>query len=122
MMTRGRAHILNVEEPATTVTMVDTYFARFLTCRSATHSFVSRYSFFCFSHIHSFVARAFICQLGRCAGKLARPMVTKVADNRIIYVTDVMPPMFIGSLSSFLRFKVESLMILFSPFSYLLEV
>ena len=94
MMTRGRAHPLTVEEPAITVTVAGTYLldsqpAATMIDSSATHSFVSRYSFFCFSHIYSFVARTFINRLGRCAGKLARPMVTKVADNRMIYVTDV---------------------------------
>ena len=38
---------------------------------------------------HSFVSRTFINRLGRSIGKLARPMVIEVADNRTIYVTDV---------------------------------
>ncbi|KAL4585882.1 hypothetical protein LXL04_010509 [Taraxacum kok-saghyz] len=38
---------------------------------------------------HSFVSRTFINRLGRGVGKLARPMVVEVADNRTIYVTDV---------------------------------
>ena len=38
---------------------------------------------------HSFVSRTFINRLGRNVGKLARPMVIEVADNRMIYVTDV---------------------------------
>ena len=38
---------------------------------------------------HSFVSRTFINRLGCSIGKLARPMVVEVADNRTIYVTDV---------------------------------
>ncbi len=38
---------------------------------------------------HSFVSRTFINRLGHSIGKLARPMVIEVADNRTIYVTDV---------------------------------
>ena len=38
---------------------------------------------------HSFVSRTFINRLGRSVGKLARPMVIEVADNRTIFVTDV---------------------------------
>src|SRR6187200_64152 len=38
---------------------------------------------------HSFVSCTFINRLGRGIGKLARPMVIEVADNRIIYVTAV---------------------------------
>ena len=65
MMTRGRAHPLTVEEPAITMTVADTYLldsqlAATMIDSSTTHSFVSRYSFFCFSHIYSFVARIFI--------------------------------------------------------------
>ena len=38
---------------------------------------------------HSFVSRTFINRLGCSIGKLARPMVVEVADNRTIHVTDV---------------------------------
>ena len=81
MMTRGRAHPLTVEEPAITMTVADTYLldsqlAATMIDSSTTHSFVSRHSFFCFSHIYSFVARTFFNRIGRCAGKLVRPMVT----------------------------------------------
>ena len=92
-MTRGRAHPLTVEEPTITMTMAGTYWQDSQTAAtmidgSTTHSFVSCYSFFCFSHIYSFVACTFINQIGRCAGKLARPMATKVANNRMFYATD----------------------------------
>ena len=51
---------------------------------SATHSFVPRYSFFRFLHIHSFVARTFaLCR------ETGRQMVTEVTVNRMICVTDV---------------------------------
>jgi hypothetical protein len=106
MMTRGRAHPLTVEEPIITMTVVGTYFARFLTCR---------YSFFCFSRIYYFVARTFLNRIGRCAGKLVRPMVTKVADNRMIYATDV--------YQVTLEFpEVDFLLISFFPCSFLLEL
>ncbi|XP_052620969.1 uncharacterized protein LOC128126862 [Lactuca sativa] len=38
---------------------------------------------------HSFVSRTFINRLGHSIGKLARPIVVEVADNRTIYVIDV---------------------------------
>ena len=51
---------------------------------SVTHSFVPRYLFFRFLHIHSFVARTFaLCR------ETGRPMGTEVTVNRMIYVTDV---------------------------------
>ena len=64
MMTRGRAHPLTVEEPTITMTVAGTYWqdsqtAATMIDSSTTHSFVSRYSFFRFLHIHSFVARTF---------------------------------------------------------------
>ena len=72
-MTRGRAHPLTVEEPAITVIVASTYLldsqsAATMIESGATHSFVSRYSFFYFSHIHSLVARTFINRLGRSVG------------------------------------------------------
>ena len=38
---------------------------------------------------HSFVSRAFCNRLGRNVGRLVRPMVVEVADNRTLFVTDV---------------------------------
>ena len=63
-MTRGRAHPLTVEEPTITMTGSDTYWqdsqtAATMIDSSVTHSFVPRYIFFRFLHIHSFVARTF---------------------------------------------------------------
>ncbi|KAL4579640.1 hypothetical protein LXL04_015795 [Taraxacum kok-saghyz] len=82
MMTRGRAHPLTVEEPIITMTTAAT-----MIDSSVTHSFVPRYIFFRFLHIHSFVARTFaLCR------ETGRPMVTEVTVNRMIYVTDVYQP------------------------------
>jgi len=89
MMTRGRAHPLTVEEPTITMTVSGTYWqdsqtAATMIDSSVTHSFVPRYIFFRFLHIHSFVARTFaLCR------ETGRPMVTEVTVNRMIYVTDV---------------------------------
>ena len=89
MMTRGRAHPLTVEEPIIIMTVAGTYWqdsqtAATMIDSSATLSFISRYSFFRFSHIHSFVPRTFaLCR------EIGRPMVTEVTINRMIYVTDV---------------------------------
>ncbi|KAL4583309.1 hypothetical protein LXL04_007879 [Taraxacum kok-saghyz] len=56
MKTRGRAHPLTVEEPTITMTVSGTYWQDYQTAAtmidiSVTHSFVSRSSFFRFSHI-----------------------------------------------------------------------
>ena len=59
MMTRGRAHPLTVEEPTITMTVSDTYTAATMIDSIVSHSFVPRYIFFRFLHIHSFVARTF---------------------------------------------------------------
>ncbi|KAL4573675.1 hypothetical protein LXL04_020489 [Taraxacum kok-saghyz] len=84
MMTRGRAHPLTVEEPTITMTVSDTYTAATMIDSNVSHSFVPRYIFFRFLHIHSFVARTFaLCQ------EIDRPMVTEVTVNRMIYVIDV---------------------------------
>ena len=56
---------------------------------SATRSFGPLVSFFCLSHVYSFVARSIFYRIRHDAGKLAGPMATKVTDNRIIYVTDI---------------------------------
>ena len=70
MMTRGRAHPLTVEDPTITMTVAGTYLLdsqspATMINSGATHSFVSRYSFLCFSHIHSCIARTIINHLGR---------------------------------------------------------
>ncbi|KAL4576392.1 hypothetical protein LXL04_012485 [Taraxacum kok-saghyz] len=63
------------QDSQTAATMIDS---------NVTHSFVPRYIFFRFLHIHSFVARTFaLCQ------ETGRQMVTEVTVNRMIYVTDV---------------------------------
>ncbi|KAI3505496.1 hypothetical protein L1887_27627 [Cichorium endivia] len=79
MVTRGRVHQLTAEEPAITATVAGTYL---LDSEPAVVMFDS-------GATHSFVSRTFINRLGRSIGKLARPMVIEVADNRMIYVTDV---------------------------------
>ncbi|KAI3503682.1 hypothetical protein L1887_32131 [Cichorium endivia] len=79
MVTRGRAHQLTAGEPAITATVAGTYL---LDSEPAAVMFDS-------GATHSFVSRTFINRLGRSIGKLARPMVIEVADNRMIYVTDV---------------------------------
>ncbi|KAI3708525.1 hypothetical protein L2E82_37728 [Cichorium intybus] len=79
MVTRGRVHQLTAEEPAITATVAGTYL---LDSEPAVVMFDS-------GATHSFVSRTFINRLGRSIGKLARPMVMEVADNRMIYVTDV---------------------------------
>ena len=96
MMTRGRAHPLTVEEPTITMTVAGTYWqdsqiAATMIDSSATHSFVSHYSFFCFSLlILPFLAHSFFCCSHiRVVSETDRPMVTEVTVNRMIYVTDV---------------------------------
>ena len=64
--------------------LLDSYPAAVMFDSGATLSFVSRYLFFRFSHIHSFVPRTFaLCR------EIGRPMVTEITVNRMIYVTDV---------------------------------
>ena len=89
MRTRGRAHSLTVEEQTITMAVAGMYWqdsqtAATMIDSSATLSFVSRYSFFRFSHIHSSVP----CTFALCR-EIGRPMVTEVTVNRMIYVTDV---------------------------------
>ena len=105
MVTRGRAHQLTAEEPAITPTgtgnslfhpslflyclMVYSslkVFCAFIWYESNMYLLNSQTAATAFdsSAIHSFVARIFINRIGRCVGKLARPMVTKVADYRMI--------------------------------------
>ncbi|KAL7606054.1 hypothetical protein Lser_V15G20823 [Lactuca serriola] len=79
MVTRGRAHQMTADEPVITATVAGTYL---LDCVPAVVMFDS-------GATHSFVSRTFIKRLGCSIGKLARPMVVEVADNRTIYVTDV---------------------------------
>ncbi|KAL4568026.1 hypothetical protein LXL04_023626 [Taraxacum kok-saghyz] len=81
MMTRGRAHPLSVEEPTITMTVSGMYWqysqtAATMIDSSVTHSFVSRYSFFCCSHIR--------VVSGNWQANGYRGTV-----NRMIYVTDV---------------------------------
>ncbi|KAL7599837.1 hypothetical protein Lser_V15G25678 [Lactuca serriola] len=79
MVTRGRAHQMTADEPVITATVAGTYL---LDSEPAVVMFDS-------GATHSFVSRTFINRLGCSIGKLARPMVVEVADNRTIYVTDV---------------------------------
>ena len=112
MMTRGRAHPLTVEEPTNTMTVSGTYWQDSQTVAtmidsSVTHSFIPRYLFFRFLHIHSFVARSFaLCR------ETGRPMGTEVTVNRMIYVTDVyqVTLLFLG-----IEFSTEPI----SPFPFL---
>ncbi|KAL4591429.1 hypothetical protein LXL04_004394 [Taraxacum kok-saghyz] len=82
MMTRGRAHPLTGEEPTITMIVAGTYWQDSQTAAtmidgSVTHSFVSRYIFFRFLHIHSLLLAH-----SRCVGKLAGQWLPRLRRNR----------------------------------------
>ena len=113
-MTRGRAHPLSVEEPAITVTVADTYLldsqpTATMIDSSATHSFVSRYSFFRSLYICSFVLTHSVTVWDVVSCNWLGQWLP-----RLRITAWFISPMFIGLLSYFL--DLNFLLILFPQF------